>query len=114
MLKTQIPARTSSAAFARFAWFVLVYNLAVILWGAFVRTSGSGAGCGNRWPLCGDQLSPAFETLAKLIEFLHRATSGIDVILVVALVVWAFRAFPAGHPARLGAILSIVFLFTEA
>lgn len=114
MLKTEKAARTSSAAFARFAWFTLAYNLAVILWGAFVRASGSGAGCGDRWPLCGGQLSPTFETLAKIIEFLHRATSGIDLLLIVALVVWAFRAFPPGHPARLGAALSTVFLITEA
>jgi heme A synthase len=114
MLKTETPARVSCVQFARFAWFVLAYNLAVILWGAFVRASGSGAGCGNHWPLCGGQLSPAFATLATVIEFLHRATSGIDLVLVAALTVWAFRAFPSGHPARLGAALSAVFLLTEA
>ncbi|SPE39624.1 Cytochrome oxidase assembly [Candidatus Sulfopaludibacter sp. SbA3] len=113
MLKTETPARVSSVHFARFAWAVLAYNLPVILWGAFVRASGSGAGCGNHWPLCGGQLSPTFETLAKVIEFLHRATSGFDGILVVAMVVWAFRAFPSGHPARLGATLSLVFVLTE-
>jgi heme A synthase len=37
---------------ARFAWAVLVYNVAVILWGAYVRATGSGAGCGAHWPLC--------------------------------------------------------------
>lgn len=114
MLKTETPARVSCVPFARFAWGVLVYNLAVILWGAFVRISGSGAGCGNHWPLCGGQLSPAFQTLATAIEFLHRATSGIDLVLVAVLAIWAFRAFPSGHPARLGATLSAVFLLTEA
>ena len=93
---------------------MLAYNLAVILWGAFVRISGSGAGCGNHWPLCGENLSPTFDTLAKVIEFLHRATSGIDLVLVGVLLVWAFRAFPRGHAARLGAALSTVFLLTEA
>jgi len=38
--------------FARYAWGVLVYNMAVVLWGALVRATGSGAGCGNHWPLC--------------------------------------------------------------
>jgi heme a synthase len=104
----------SSRRFARFAWIVLAFNVAVSMWGAFVRTSGSGAGCGNHWPLCGATLSPVFATLATVIEFLHRATSGIDVVLVAALVVWAFRAFPKGHAARLGAALSGVFLLTEA
>jgi heme A synthase len=108
------PVRAASPRFARYAWAVLAYNLAVALWGAFVRASGSGAGCGNHWPLCGGQLSPAFATLATIIEFLHRATSGIDLVLVAALVFWAYREFPKGHPARLGATLSAVFLFTEA
>ncbi len=114
MLKTETAARVSSRPFALFAWSVLAYNLAVILWGAFVRISGSGAGCGNHWPLCGENLSPTFDTLAKAIEFLHRATSGIDLLLVGGLLVWALRAFPRGHMARLGAVLSTVFLLIEA
>jgi heme A synthase len=114
MLKTETPVRVSSGQFTRFAWFVLAYNVFVSLWGAFVRASGSGAGCGNHWPLCGGHLSPVFATLATVIEFLHRATSGIDLVLVAAMAVWAFRAFPSAHPARFGAILSCVFLFTEA
>lgn len=113
-METPAPARAANATFARFAWMVLAYNVAVSIWGAFVRASGSGAGCGNHWPLCGTQLSPVFATLATVIEFLHRATSGIDAALVVAMVVWAFRAFPKGHAARLGAALSGIFLVTEA
>src|SRR5262249_49405345 len=50
----------------------------------------------------------------KLIELTHRAMTGLDGILVVILVVWAFRAFPQGHPARLGAKLSGIFLITES
>ena len=45
-------------AFARFAWGVLVFNLAVIAWGALVRASGSGAGCGEHWPLCNGEVLP--------------------------------------------------------
>ena len=41
-----------SAALRRFAWAVLVYFIAVILWGGLVRATGSGAGCGDHWPLC--------------------------------------------------------------
>jgi hypothetical protein len=35
------------ARFAKFGWLVLLYNVLVILWGAFVRATGSGAGCGS-------------------------------------------------------------------
>lgn len=113
MLKTEAPPRVSCLPFARFAWAVLAYNLPVILWGAYVRASGSGAGCGAHWPLCGGELSPAFETVAKVIEFLHRASSGFDGVLVLALFASAFWIFPAKHPARLGATLSFVFILTE-
>ena len=42
----------SFACFARFAWGVLAYFIAVILWGTLVRATGSGDGCGDHWPLC--------------------------------------------------------------
>jgi heme A synthase len=108
------PLATANRAFARYAWAVLAYNVAVVLWGAFVRATDSGAGCGNHWPLCQGEITPRSPTLATLIEFTHRATSGIDLLLVALLLVWAFRAFPKHHPARLGAALSSVFLMTEA
>jgi heme A synthase len=100
--------------FALYAWGVLAFNLAVVLWGAYVRATGSGAGCGNHWPLCNGEVTPHSPTVATVIEFTHRATSGLDIALVMLLLVWAFRAFPRRHPARLGATLSMVFLLTEA
>ena len=80
----------------------------MVLWGAFVRASGAGAGCGNHWPLCDGEVLPRSPDLNKLIEFTHRAMTGIDGILVVIMVVWAFRVFPRGHGVRLGATLSSV------
>jgi heme A synthase len=99
--------------FARFAWFVLGFNIAVVLWGALVRVTGSGAGCGNHWPDCNGQFTPN-ATTATLIEYTHRAMTGIDSLLVAALLVWAFRSWPQRHPVRLGATLSGLFLVTEA
>jgi len=106
--------RKADPRFARYAWLVLAYNVAVILWGAFVRATGSGAGCGNHWPLCNGEVTPHSHTVATLIEFTHRAMTGLDTPLILLLVIWAFRAFPSGHPARLGATLSAVFLVIEA
>jgi heme A synthase len=103
-----------NARFTRYAWGVLAYNVAVVLWGAYVRATGSGAGCGNHWPLCNGTVTQHSPTMATIIEFTHRVTSGIDLVLVAALVWWAFRAFPRLHPARLGATLSGIFLVTEA
>jgi cytochrome c oxidase assembly protein subunit 15 len=101
-------------AFSRFAWAVLGYNLLVVAWGAFVRATGSGAGCGKHWPTCNGEIVPRSPRLETAIEFTHRATSGIALLLVVALVIWAFRAFPRGHAARKAAVASIAFMVAEA
>jgi heme A synthase len=93
---------------------VLAYNAALGIEGAFVRATGSGAGCGNHWPLCNGQVLVGTRATATLIEFAHRSMTGIDTALILALLFWAFRAFPAGHAARLGATFSTVFLVTEA
>ena len=99
---------------ARFAWTVLVYNVAVIVWGAYVRATGSGAGCGAHWPLCNGEVIPRAASVAMLVEFSHRLTSGLALLSVIALLVWTWRASPAGHPARRGAALSVLFMLTEA
>jgi heme A synthase len=99
--------------FAIYAWAVLAYNLLVILWGAFVRASGSGAGCGSHWPLCNGEVVPLAPQVATLIEFSHRVTTSLAGLLVIGLVFGAFRAFPKGHPARFGAALSLAFILVE-
>lgn len=93
---------------------MLAYNMLVVLWGAFVRATGSGAGCGDRWPLCNGVMVPRAPRIETIIEFTHRATSGVALVSVAALCVWAFRLFPRGHRARTWAALSVVFLFAEA
>lgn len=100
--------------FRVYAWLVLAYNVAVILWGAYVRATGSGAGCGNHWPLCNGEITPHSPAIATVIEFTHRVTSGLDLLLVAGLIVWAWLGFPPRHPVRRGAVLSGVFLITEA
>ncbi len=100
--------------FTNFVWGVLGFNVLVVLWGAYVRATGSGAGCGAHWPLCNGVVIPRSPQLETVIEFSHRLTSGIAFILVAILFIWAFRLFPRKHPARLGATLSIIFIITEA
>src|SRR5580704_15975852 len=114
MPKDDSAAGAPRPGFARFAWGVLWYNVAVILWGAFVRATGSGAGCGAHWPLCDGVVAPVSTNIHKIIEYTHRAMTGIDTPLIAGLVIWAFRAFPRLHPARRAATLSGVFLLTEA
>ncbi len=98
---------------ARFAWGVLGYNILVILWGAYVRASGSGAGCGSHWPLCNGQVIPLSPSIATLIEFSHRITSGLALVAVVWLW-WMTRRLAAPDPARRTATWSLVLMLTEA
>ena len=102
------------ARLARFAWAVLIYNVGVIAWGAYVRATGSGAGCGAHWPLCNGEVVLRAPAIATMIEFSHRATSGVALISVVALFIWARRSTASGHPLRLGATLSLIFMLSEA
>jgi heme A synthase len=99
--------------FSTYAWAVVAYNILVILWGAVVRATGSGAGCGEHWPLCQGVVIPHAAQIATLIEFAHRATSGLAVVLVLLLAFLAFRGFGSGHPARRYAVGAVFFTFTE-
>lgn len=99
---------------SRLAWTTLAFNVAVVLFGAVVRATGSGAGCGSDWPVCQGSVVPFSPSTETLIEFTHRATSGIALVLVIVLVVRVRRAFPA--PSRIGqaAIASGVLIVVEA
>jgi cytochrome c oxidase assembly protein subunit 15 len=103
-----------SRRLARFAWIVVAVNLAVIGWGAYVRASGSGAGCGQHWPLCNGEIVPRAPAIATLIELTHRVTSGLALLGLLALVIAVWRSRPAGHPARRAAGWSMLFMLTEA
>ena len=100
--------------FSLFAWGVLGWNVLVVLWGAFVRATGSGAGCGDHWPLCDGAVVPRDPAAATVIEFTHRVTSGLALAAVAALVVWARRAYPRGHRARRAAVLAAFLILVEA
>lgn len=99
--------------FAKYAWFVLFYNIAVIVWGAFVRASKSGAGCGDHWPDCNGTIMPQAPTIKTIIEFTHRSTSGLAGIFVVGLLIWAFIQFPKKHIVRKTALIAVGFIAVE-
>jgi len=100
--------------YQKFAWFTLAYCVAVILWGAFVRATGSGAGCGDHWPLCNGQVIPRAEHVKTLIEFTHRLTSGLSLLFVLALYIWTKKIFPSGSFQRKAAGLSLIAIVIEA
>jgi cytochrome c oxidase assembly protein subunit 15 len=103
----------SSRRFQVFSYAVLGYTLAVVLWGAFVRATGSGAGCGAHWPVCNGVVIPHEPSVATLIEYTHRLTSGLATVLAVTLCIWGLRAHAKGHPVRRAAVMQLVFMLTE-
>jgi heme A synthase len=99
---------------ARFAWGLVAYDVAVVAWGAYVRATGSGAGCGRHWPTCNGEFVPRRARIETLVEFSHRASSGAAFVLTLVLLVWALRTFPPGHRVRRGAAAASAFMATEA
>ena len=100
--------------FAVTAWSALAFNGLVILGGTIVRATGSGDGCGDTWPKCGDQFVPPNATVETLIEFSHRASSflaGLGVAVVVVLALWFF---PKGSITRRAAVVAGILLVVEA
>src|ERR1700745_3137145 len=111
---TAMTEKNISRALVRYAWFVGAYNSLVILWGALVRATGSGAGCGNHWPLCNGQVIPLSPRVDTIIEFTHRCMTGGSAFLGLGLLVWTVRGTVKGQAARVLAVASMVLLLNEA
>lgn len=111
-------AKLQTDRFARYAWFVLAYNIVVILWGVFLRASLSGDGCGEHWLTCGGEVIPSAPQLKTQIEFFHRITSslaGITVIvlLVAAVVKWKRNKTAQNRLVLRMSIASLLFIVIE-
>ena len=104
----------SNRSFRNFAWFLLGYNVLIILWGAFVRVSKSGDGCGSHWPTCNGEAFHIPDNFATLVEFTHRLSTAVDLPMIIVMLVWAFRAFPKKSGVRKMATAVLIFTLTEA
>jgi len=97
--------------FAAFAWFFVAYLVGVILFGAWVRITGSGNGCGSHWPACNGGIIPQAPAVKTIIEYTHRLMSGLCGIIAVVLVVWARRV---SRPVFRASLLALFFLVVES
>jgi heme A synthase len=100
--------------FARVAWLTVGITVFVILWGAVVRATGSGAGCGNNWPTCNGDVLPLSGSAETAIEFVHRVSSAGLGLLILYLLFAAIREFPAGHRVRRAAAATFVLVIVES
>ncbi|HVN80319.1 MAG TPA: COX15/CtaA family protein [Terriglobia bacterium] len=100
--------------FAKLAWTALAWAVLDVLWGAFVRVTGSGSGCGNHWPACNGAIIPTPQHIETFIEFTHRTLSGVLLLVVLALLIWGWSKYPKGSPVRIGVTGSAMFILLEA
>ncbi len=100
-----------SRTFSRFAWAFVAYLLFVILFGAWVRITHSGAGCGSHWPTCHGEIIPIEPTVETMIEFTHRVTSGLLGVVGIGLLVGAWRA---GRRVFVAACVTMALVVFEA
>jgi len=68
----------------------LVLGFLQIVFGAIVRITGSGLGCGDHWPDCYGSFTPANGGLGLLIEISHRYGAAVLSTAVFALALAAF------------------------
>lgn len=100
--------------FARLAWLTAGITVFVVLWGAVVRATGSGAGCGNNWPTCNGDVLPLSGSAETAIEFVHRVSSAGLGVLILYLLVLAIRTYPARHRVRRAALATFVLVIVES
>ena len=119
MSSAVLPISTSakarhSRALPLYAAVVVGFMVLVILEGALVRATGSGAGCGNHWPLCNGDFFPHHPRLTTLIEYIHRSMTGLCTTMVAILIAWTFLARKRGDRARRAVVWCGILLITEA
>ena len=108
-----LPVDRFPRALPAYAAGVVAFMVLIIVEGALVRATGSGAGCGDHWPLCNGQILPTHPRIATIIEFTHRSLTGISVALVAGLIAATFAFRPKGHRARTAAVLTGILLLVE-
>lgn len=110
--------KTKLSGLAKYAWFVLFFNILVVLWGVFLRASKSGDGCGMHWLTCHGEVLPTAPQFKTVIEFTHRLMSAADGLIMLIMLAWAFLAWRKGSGANakstlIMAAVSFFFVLTE-
>ena len=96
------------------AWTAALATWALIIQGAVVRATGSGAGCGSHWPTCNGAVVPLSPSTETLIEFSHRLLSLLILAFGAWLLVRAFRSRKDNPGLWVFSFAAFFFLLTEA
>ncbi|MFD2208703.1 heme A synthase [Virgibacillus halophilus] len=98
-------------------WLAVVSTICmifVLIGGALVTKTGSGAGCGKSWPLCEGKLLPSDITPELIIELSHRLVSGIGAMIVAVLSFLAWKRLGHIREVKFLSFMSIFFLVLQA
>ena len=98
----------------RFSYAALAVAFTHLVFGAIVRISGSGMGCGDHWPLCYGHLFPPMDRPDLVVEWTHRLLASILVITVVAFATVAWRARREPRVGGRGGVLRAALLAVAA
>ena len=93
---------------------MLWLTVAVVIGGALVRATDSGAGCGESWPICGGRLIPDIGTHHTAIEISHRLMTGLLGIVLVTLFLTVRRRFARTHRLRRAVSAAGILLIVES
>ncbi|WP_342028576.1 heme A synthase [Salibacterium halotolerans] len=87
--------------------------LIVLLQGALVTKTGSAEGCGATWPLCYGQLIPESSAKETIIEYSHRAWSGLMGLFVFILAVWSWKKLSHLRETKFLALMAVLFILFQ-
>ncbi|MFC3801905.1 heme A synthase [Cohnella sp. GCM10012308] len=103
----------TARAYRLLALWSCIGMLLVLIAGVVVTNTESGRGCGTDWPLCNGKFIPAY-TVESIVEYTHRAVSGLEGLLVLAVFLLTMRLKPANGEARLYAGAALLFTIFQA
>src|SRR5690625_632306 len=87
--------------------------LFILLGGALVTKTDSGAGCGESWPLCHGELIPSNITLEFVIVLSHRLVSYVMGITIVLFAVIELKVIVQIRDVNFLSFLTVIFLILQ-
>ncbi|HJU89887.1 MAG TPA: COX15/CtaA family protein [Gemmatimonadaceae bacterium] len=89
------------------SYLALVVGFAHIVFGAIVRITGSGMGCGDHWPKCHGQWFPPLDRPDLIIEITHRYLALALLLVLALLAVAAWRRRDEAGVAGRGGLMRV-------
>lgn len=101
--------------FAPLALTTALLTIGLIVFGAVVRVTDSGLGCGNHWPLCNGTVFPPLDNLTAWIEWLHRLFAlliGIFGVITLILAIIGYRK--RNRPVLIATVIAAILFFVQS